>query len=186
MSDIADRYRALAADFTAEVEAVPVDDPRWANPSPCPDWTARDVVAHMVDTHHLFFGFIGQELPPGPTADADPHRAWAHVRDGVQNALDDPAVAGTEFDGMFGRTRWEDAVDRFITGDVLVHRWDVGRALGADPELDAGEVARAAAALEGLPEEAVRGEGVFGPAVEPPADANEQERFLAFLGRNPR
>jgi uncharacterized protein (TIGR03086 family) len=186
MSDHADRYRRLAADFTAEVAAVPADDPRWSNPSPCSDWDARAVVSHMQDTHRMFFGLIGRELPAGPTADDDPAAAWAHVRDELQAALDDPDVAGTEFDGMFGRTRWEDAVDRFITGDVLAHRWDLGRALGGDPSLDADEITRTMKGFEGLPDEAMRGGGVFGPAIEPPPDATEQERFLAFIGRSPR
>jgi hypothetical protein len=29
----------------------------------------------------------------------------------------------------------------------------------------------------------MRGPGVFGPEVEPPPDADEQARFLAWLGR---
>lgn len=196
MSEIADRYRRLAADFTAEVTAVPPTDDRWSNPSPCADWKARDVVAHMVDTHHIFFGLIGHDVAPGPSVDDDgddgddayggPLGAWAYVRDAMQAALDDPAVAGTEFDGMFGRTRWDAAVDRFINGDVMVHRWDLGQALGTDPQLDIDDVRRMMAGLDGLPEEAMRAPGTFGPAIEPPPGATEQEQFLAFTGRNPR
>lgn len=188
MSAIADRYRRLAADFTAEVAAVPPTDDRWSNPSPCPDWKAKDVVSHMADTHQLFFGLIGHEVPPGPAVDDEsgPMGTWAHVRDAMQAALDDEAVAGTEFDGMFGRTRWDAAVDRFINGDVTVHRWDLGRALGTDPQLDLDEVRRIMAGFEGIPDEAMRSAGTFGPAVEPPPDATEQERFLAFIGRAPR
>ena len=196
MTEIADRYRRLAADFTAEVAAVPPTDDRWSNPSPCPGWAARDVVGHMLDTHALFFGLIGHDVPAGPgvevggDGDGDgaggPLAAWSHVRDAMQAALDDPDVAGTEFDGMFGRTRWDAAVDRFINGDVLVHRWDLGQALGSDPQLDVEDVRRARAGLEGIPDEALRSEGTFGPAVEPPPDATEREQFLAFLGRTPR
>lgn len=186
MNDIADRYRRLAAQFTAQVDAVPAGDPRWNDPSPCPGWSARDVVGHMTRTHSLFFGFIDRELPPGPSVADDPRAAWAHVRDHLQAALDDPATAGTEFDGMFGRTRWDAAVDRFVNADLLVHRWDVGRALGDHPQLDPDEMARVMAGLEGVPDEAMRGAGAFGPAVEVPPDATEQERFLAFLGRDPR
>jgi hypothetical protein len=29
----------------------------------------------------------------------------------------------------------------------------------------------------------MRGPGAFGPAIDPPADADEQTRLLAFLGR---
>jgi uncharacterized protein (TIGR03086 family) len=186
MSEIADRYRRLAADFTDEVAAVPASDPRWAGPSPCPDWDAAGIVSHMVDTHTMFFGFIDRPMPAGPAVADDPLGAWTHVRDEMQAALDDPSVASQEFDGFAGRTRWETAVDRFISGDVLVHRWDLGRALGGNPQLDPDEVRRVAAGFEGIPEEMLRSGGAFGPAVEPPADADEQERFLAYLGRQPR
>src|ERR671916_324336 len=55
MSDIADRYDRLAADFASTIAAVP--DDAWSSPSPCEGWTARDVVAHLVDNHRLFEGF---------------------------------------------------------------------------------------------------------------------------------
>lgn len=34
--------------------------------------------------------------------------------------------------------------------------------------------------------DAMRQPGAFGPTVEPPPDADDQERLLAFLGRDPR
>ncbi len=46
MSDTLDRYRRLADDLTARVEAAPED--AWANSSPCAGWTARDVMAHVI------------------------------------------------------------------------------------------------------------------------------------------
>ena len=46
------RYRRLSEDFTRTVHAVPRD--RWNNPSPCEDWTALDVVRHVVETHGMF------------------------------------------------------------------------------------------------------------------------------------
>lgn len=40
-------YREIAGRFTALVEGVP-DDATWNRRSPVPDWTARDVVGHLV------------------------------------------------------------------------------------------------------------------------------------------
>lgn len=45
MSEIAERYRKVAADFTRRVDAVP--DDAWDNPTPCDGWVARDVVGHL-------------------------------------------------------------------------------------------------------------------------------------------
>ena len=39
MSEIAKRYRNVAAQFTRRVEAVPADV--WDNPAPCDGWRAR-------------------------------------------------------------------------------------------------------------------------------------------------
>jgi uncharacterized protein (TIGR03086 family) len=184
MTDVADRYRRLSEGFTARVEAVPGDDPRWANASPCADWNARDVVAHMLDTHQLFFGLVDHEVAPGPTADEDPLRAWAYVRDAMQAALDDPEIAGREHEGMFGRSRWDASVDRFINTDVLIHTWDLARALGVDDRLDADEVKVAFETARGYGD-AARNPQTFGPEVPAPPGADEQDRLLAFVGRDP-
>ena len=34
-----------------------------------------------------------------------------------------------------------------------------------------------------MPDEALRADGMFGPALEVSADADEQTRFLAYVGR---
>ena len=47
MSEIADRYRRLSGDFADRVAKVSPE--RWGASSPCEGWTARDVVAHMVE-----------------------------------------------------------------------------------------------------------------------------------------
>ncbi|HEX2040963.1 MAG TPA: TIGR03086 family metal-binding protein [Acidimicrobiales bacterium] len=179
---VSDRYRAMAADFTSRVEAVPPD--RWESPSPCEGWTARDVVRHMVGNVDWFFGMIGRARPDGPSVDDDPAGAWAAARDAMQAALDDPQVAGAEYEGAFGRSTLEQSVDRFMCIDLLVHAWDLARAAGLDERLDADEVHRVFEAVQPM-DEMLRSPQAFGPKVEPPEDADEQARLLAFLGRNP-
>ncbi len=39
------------------------------------------------------------------------------------------------------------------------------------------------AAMASMPEEAMRSDGMFGPRIDVPDDADEQTRFLAFVGR---
>ena len=36
------------------IAAVPAD--RWAAPSPCPEWNARDLVTHVVTTQGMILG----------------------------------------------------------------------------------------------------------------------------------
>src|SRR5699024_257252 len=48
-------WRRSAAPFTAEVEAVA----DWDAPSPCEGWSARDVLAHVIDTEQEFLTRVG-------------------------------------------------------------------------------------------------------------------------------
>lgn len=180
MSEYSDRYRRVSDDLTALIEAVPPD--RWDNPSPCDEWTARDVVRHIIGTYQMFLGFVGRELPAAPSVDEDPVAAWRSARDAIRAAFDDPAVAGAEYDGMFGRTTFEKSADRFISADVVIHSWDLARATGGNERLDPDEVRRIGEALAPM-DEAMRSPNAFGPKLEPPEGADDQTRFLAFLGR---
>jgi uncharacterized protein (TIGR03086 family) len=181
MSDIADRYDRLSADFAATIAAVP--DDAWDAPSPCEGWTARDVVAHMVDNHRLFEGFVGRDLGDVPPADDDPAAAFAAAREVVSGHLHDPAAAGASFEGaVFGHMTFAEGIDRFVAFDLLVHRWDLGTATGVPVTLPVDEVARARDAADAMGD-ALRGPGAFGPELPAPEGADEQARLLAFLGR---
>jgi hypothetical protein len=48
MTDVSDRYRRLAAEFTRHVDGVPAGG--WDSPSPCAGWTALDVLRHVGQT----------------------------------------------------------------------------------------------------------------------------------------
>jgi uncharacterized protein (TIGR03086 family) len=180
MSEVSERYGRLSNAFADRVAAVPQD--RWGNQSPCEKWTARDVVRHVVDIHGMFLGLVGRQLQPGPEADDDPLGAFDNARRQMQADLDDPGRAGAEFDGYFGRSTFEQAVDTFVSFDLNIHGWDLARAAGLDERIDPEELPRLWASTE-LFGEAIRSERTCGPAVEPPPDADEQTKLLAYLGR---
>lgn len=181
MRDIADRYDRLAADFAATIAEVPAD--RWAAPSPCEGWTARDVVKHMVDNHAVFERFVGRGLGDLPSVDDDPGAAFASARRVVSGHLHDPEAAAAAFEGeVFGRTTFAEAIDRFVSFDLLVHRWDLAQAAGIPVTLPADEVATAFDTAMGFGE-VLRGPGTFGPEQPAPAGADDQTRLFAFLGR---
>lgn len=182
MTDVAARYRKLATAFTDRVAGVPPE--RWADPSPCEGWTALDVVRHVVDTEASFLSRVDRQLDEVPSVDDDPLAAWTTVRDVVQGALDDPAVAATSYESHFGPTTFEATVDRFYNMDLVIHGWDLARATGQDERIDPEELRRVAVDAEALGD-SLRMPGVCGPAIEVPADADEQSRVLGFLGRQP-
>lgn len=180
VNEIAARYSRLSDAFADLVAQVPEE--RWASPSPCEGWTARDVVGHVVDTQGMFLGLVGRELGDIPKAADDPAAAWDAARAVVLADLTDPERAGAEFDGFFGPTTFAQAVDRFIGFDLIVHRWDLARATGLDEAIDPDDVRWARRATEFFGD-SLRSEGVCGTELTPPADADEQTRLLAHLGR---
>jgi uncharacterized protein (TIGR03086 family) len=117
-----------------------------------------------------------------PSVDDDPRAAVAASRAVMQDALDDPAIATTEFDGFFGPTTFEQAVDRFVNFDLAVHRWDLARATELDDTMPPDEVERLSAEAAGFGD-AARSPGVFGPEIDVPPDADPQTKLLGQLGR---
>ena len=184
MNDVSQRYRRLAGSITTKIEGVPED--RWADPSPCAGWTARDVVSHLVDVHGMFFGLVGRSLEPGPDVETDPLGAWTSARDQMQAGLDDPARAGEEFDGISGRSTFAAAVDRFVCFDLNIHGWDLARATGQSTDLAPELATELLASARMFIQPAFRGDdGVmpFGAEQEAPANATEADKLAAFLGR---
>ncbi len=177
---LARRYARNAAAFRDKVARVPAD--RWDAPSPCPEWTARDVVRHVVDSHATFLGFIGEAPGERPSVDDDLLGAVEAAVGEVQARLDDPAKASAEFDGLLGRTTFGESVDRYLTFDLVVHGWDLARAAGLDETIDPDELRRLPDDVAALGPMA-RSPKALGPEVAVPVGADEQTTVLALLGR---
>jgi uncharacterized protein (TIGR03086 family) len=180
VSEVAERYARVADGFTARMAAVPPG--AWTNPSPCPDWTAHEVAKHVVDTTRTLLTRLTGGDPSPPDSGEDLAAAWRVESEAVKAALADPERAATKVKGLGGEQPWEDLIGTVMCADTLIHTWDLARATGQDDRLDLAAMAAAQAFLE--PNDSMlRVPGGFGPKVEPPADADEQTRFLAFVGR---
>lgn len=183
MSEVAERFRSLSAQFSQRAEAVP--DGAWANPAPCAGWVARDVVGHLVGWVPAFFleGW-GLEVPALSSLDDDPAGAWRAVSAAMQAALDDPSVAErVRADNPMGPMTFEQTVAMICLMDVLVHTWDLARATGLDETLDPKEVGAFLGGMEAF-DDAMRGEH-YGARVPVADDADPQTRLIAFTGRQP-
>ena len=181
MSDIQERYERVTARFTEVVRAVPAG--AWENPSPCEGWTARDVVGHLTEWIPAFFGGQGVAFPPVPSVEDDPVSAWETVQTSIATALADRTVAATRIETPFSAQSFAETVDMIVTGDVFTHTWDLARATGQDESLDPDQLQRMVAAVGAMPEEALRADGMFGPPLEVPPGADDQTKYLAYLGR---
>ena len=113
-----------------------------------------------------------------------PVAAWDAARARIQHDLDDPTAAKVEFDGFAGRSTFEAAVDKFLCVDQVVHGWDLARAAGLDENIATEDIAFVRKQADSYGE-MMRNPRAFGPEVAAPAGADDQDRLLAFLGRNP-
>ncbi|MGO9197019.1 MAG: TIGR03086 family metal-binding protein [Acidimicrobiales bacterium] len=180
MSEVSDRYSAVAAGFTSRVANLQPD--RWSAQSPCTDWLARDVVAHVINTHHRVLSALGGSEPPVVAPDDDLPAQWSTVSELLLETLRDEARASQTVSGMFGEQPFESLVSRLLCTDTLVHTWDLARATGQAEGLDEVAVAKAMEFLAPL-DEAIRRPGGFAPKIEPAQDADAQTRLLNFCGR---
>jgi uncharacterized protein (TIGR03086 family) len=177
-------HREVAGRFTELVRGTSAD--RWDDPSPVAAWRARDVVGHLVTWLPAFLeDGADVRLPAGPAVADDPVGAWRTHCDAVQALLDDPATpARMLHNPHVGDVPLDEAIDRFYTGDVFLHTWDLARATGQDATLDPDRCATMLAGMEPL-DEMLRQSGEYGPRVDVPEDADVQTRLVAFIGRDP-
>ncbi|MEU4313548.1 TIGR03086 family metal-binding protein [Nocardia sp. NPDC024068] len=176
----AERHERDAAGFTALVESAAPGD--WSRPSPVAEWTAVDIVAHLVEWSRGLLSGADIELPALDVA-ADPVAAWKrHVAD-IQAILDDPA-GRVLHNPHFGERPVAEAIDEFYTPDIWMHTWDLAKALGREPDLGQDRCAAALAGMEPV-EPMLRDSGQFGTAVPVAPDAPPQDRLMAFIGRDP-
>ena len=180
MSDVAQQYRLIAGGFDARVQATSGDG--WDAPSPCAEWKARDIVGHVVGNHRWLATKVrGGEATP-MADDEDPAQAWRDAYGTIRELTEDPMAMATMVEGPMGEMPLEQILGSFVCMDVLVHTWDLARAVGADEQLDADSVAQAYETMKPMDGQ-IRQPGVFGPKLEAPAGADTQTEFLYFLGR---
>ena len=178
------RWDLVAGGFTARVEGVPTD--RWDDPAPCEGWVARDVVRHLVEWVPPFLA-SGSDVTirVGPSVDDDPVGAWSNLAYSVRETLAEPGAGERRFSHpTAGDHALDSAIGMFITGDVLIHTWDLARATGQDETLPAGVVEEMLIGMEPM-DEMLRGSGQYGARVEVATDASTQDRLIAFTGRDP-
>jgi uncharacterized protein (TIGR03086 family) len=180
MSEIAERYAVVAGRFTDRVAGM--SPHLWEASSPCAGWKARDVVAHVVDTHNRVLASLDQSDPAAAGPDDDLPQLWVTATDSLNAALCDQATAQKTVGGMFGEQSFEMLVGRLLCADTLLHSWDLARATGQDEVLDPDAVAKTLEFLTPI-DDALRRPGGFAAKIEPAAGADAQTRLLNFSGR---
>jgi uncharacterized protein (TIGR03086 family) len=180
MSEEAIRYATVASAFSTRVDGVQTD--RWDRPTPCADWSVRDLVIYVIDTHSRVLANVTSSQTYSATSDASLAVQWRDTSAAIAAVLDDEDRAATVMGGMFGEQSFASVVGRLLCSDTLIHTWDLARATGQDESLDPQAVAFTTGVLESAGD-AIRRPGGFGPRVTPSANADAQNVLLAFCGR---
>jgi len=155
-------------------------------PSPCTDWTVRDVIDHMVKGNAWAVAILTSDTgtPPRPTGDMAgdaPARAFADTAAAMIAAFKAPGARGKMLDLPFGRMPGVAFAGARMT-DLLVHGWDIAKATGQSTDIapDLNEAALAAARRTMTFD---RAGSPFGPEQPVATGAPAADRLAAFLGR---
>jgi uncharacterized protein (TIGR03086 family) len=183
-----DPYRRAQNGFDTVLRAVPADN--WDAPSACAEWTLRDIAGHVIwGQEQLAHWATGQEYGrnegahgtrhPGQMAGTDPGATWRAARAASDQTLTDEALDRCVTLPALGE-RPVSAIVTLLVTDLLAHTWDIGHALDLDVQIDADLIPGSFAWAR---DNIIRVPGFFGPELAPPPDADEQTRWLAYLGR---
>lgn len=173
--------RAVYA-FDAVVRRV--DEERWDSPSPCPGWSAADVVHHQCAVLQGVIDMARSGRPARPRAPevgGGPARMWDVVRDDLLDSLDHLGVLHQTGPFWFDAATIDELV-ALVAWDPTTHAWDLAVATGVDHGL-ADDLLEAieptvVARLDGLV-----ASNRIAPPLEAADDASVLERYLGLVGR---
>lgn len=175
-----------AAEFGSRVHLV--SPARWDDPTPCTEWSVRDLVNHLTSEHlwvpDLLAGKTIEEVGDrydGDVLGDDPVGAWDAA---IQSSL--AAWSDASEDQIvhlsFGDAPAHEYAEQMLS-DLVIHGWDLARAAGLDEHLDGIVVDHVYGYLEPRVEQWA-GFGVFAEPVDAKSD-NLQDRLLGLTGRRP-
>ncbi|MGO4956230.1 TIGR03086 family metal-binding protein [Luteococcus sp. Sow4_B9] len=182
-TELAARHTSTAATFSQKVQNVS----DWDVPTPVVEWSARDIVRHLVDWSRGMFGQVeGITFAEIPSVDVDPAEAWRKHTEQMTTLLDNAGIEKLTMPAeMFDGMPLLDAIATFYVPDVFMHTWDLATATGQASGLDQ---AACHEMYEGMKaqEEMIRSSGQFGEQQPVADDASSEQKLMAFLGRDPQ
>jgi len=183
--DLNTLYHRTVECWAARVNAVRAD--QWGDPTPCTEWTVRDLVNHVVGedlwTVPLMQGSTIAEVGDRLSGDLLGDSPRPVALDAAKEAV---SVVGERLphEGKVHLSYGDEDASEYVrqlAADHLIHAWDLAAATGGDTRLDPHLVAEVAAWFADN-EEMMRSVGVIGPRAsrtgEPQAD------LLAGAGRD--
>ena len=186
MSEVLELFERAHHHFGELVHQV--EDEQWSHQTPCTDWDVRTLVNHLVYEARwappLLEGQtieqVGSRLD-GDLLGDDPKAAYDDALSVASAAAAAPGALDGTVQLSFGETPAAEYLSQ-LTGDFVVHGWDLARAIGADETIDPDlvEFVRKGAEPQA---ELLAASGMFDPPIDVGEDADPQTRLLAMFGR---
>jgi len=177
--DALERASAAVADLIGGIRAD-----QWTAPTPCTEWSVRDVVVRLVGTNLVMIAMFEERPMPERGADhlgTDPGGAYRRSAADLQAAASRPGVLERTQQTRLGVSTGAERL-QWRVADLLVHAWDLSQATGAVAELPDDLVEQTLtfthARLPGQPRA-----GRFAEPQPVSAEAPAIERLVAFTGR---
>src|SRR3954464_4360667 len=170
-----------------------VGDAELDQPTPCPLFTVRDVIAHVGGFAQAFTAAGRKErsdlVEHAPTGDPAPLPTDWRTR--IPRDLDTLAEVWRDPSAWEGMTRIAamdapaEMVGATVADEIVVHTWDITRATGRDYPPDPHLIEAAKAFLNAFASpDAPAGDDVpFGPSRPTPSGATSVEEVVALAGR---
>ncbi|MFE7329020.1 TIGR03086 family metal-binding protein [Streptomyces sp. NPDC057565] len=168
-----------------------IEEKQLTDPTPCPDYAVRELLAHLVGLSTAFRDAARKDL--GPTTDSSSAAALPVLGDDWREALppllDELVTAWRDPAARQGMTR-AGGVDlpgevaaTVALNELVVHGWDLARSTGQAYEADEASLRVSLAML--TPRDDIPRPDIFGPPVPVPSDAPLVDRAIAMSGRHP-
>lgn len=180
-----------ATDKQLSQVASTIEQDQWASDTPCDGWTVRNLVDHVAS------GCAASAVAArGAKRDeVEAVRAADHLGDdaveGLRSCLhaEIQAFEAADRDQSVEYFEFPANVEFHLNmrlSEVLIHTWDLAKAIGADDTLNPQVVEIVLNHFSSIGRDALRGSGKFGdgPAESVASDLDRQQQLLALAGRS--
>ncbi|WP_274563882.1 TIGR03086 family metal-binding protein [Streptomyces spiramyceticus] len=182
-----ERHEKALKLFTDRVHAV--REEQWQLATPCTEWSVRDLVGHLTEeqlwvpplvSEGRTIADVGDEFE-GDVLGDDPVAVWDRAAERARAALAEPGALERTVHLSYGTSTGHAYCAQMVT-DLVVHAWDLSRAIGADERLP-DDLVKFAVREIGPNSAELEKSGLFAAPVEAPPGADVQTKLLSLTGR---
>ncbi len=166
-----------------------IDPGAWDRPSPCSEWSVRDVVNHIVAECLWVEPLLDRQTIEqvgtrfdGDVLGNDPIAAWANASKQCATAFANTADLSQPVNVSWGQIPAFDYLEQ-MTADLTIHAWDIARGSGQQTPIPQQLVGVSAQILKPMVESGATG-GVFEPPLNVGTSADAETQLLAMTGRS--